>query len=119
MSWRHLSCASCRIRVRADAREIDLLDGRCPICGEMLGAVSPASSVLGFRSFDLDTLSDHPSNELSRATGEAVDLVASHGTTPALDDFGADRWSDDGGAVNGETVTSVAGGGVIGARTLA
>ncbi|TMK99162.1 MAG: hypothetical protein E6G34_06625 [Actinobacteria bacterium] len=104
MSWRHLSCAGCRIRVRADAREIDLLNGRCPICAETLGPVSPASGVLGFRSFDLDTFSDHPSNELTSAIGEAVDLVARRETAPARDDFDADRWSDDGGAVHGETV---------------
>ena len=114
MSWRHLSCPGCRIRVRADAREIDLLDGRCPICAETLGPISPASSVLGFRSFDLDTLSDHPSNELPSAIGEAVDLVVRRETARTRDSFDADRWSDDGGAVNAEKVARWASGGLIG-----
>jgi hypothetical protein len=99
MSARHLSCADCRIRVRADAREIDLLEGRCPICGETLGACSQASSVLGLRSFDLDALSDHPVNELPAATGEALQLAAHRASAPAPSDIEAGRWSDDGGSV--------------------
>jgi len=95
MAARHLSCADCRIRVRADAREIDLLEGRCPICGETLRAVSSASSVLGLRCFDLDALSDHPLNELPAARGEAVELAARCVSAPARNDIDAGRWSDD------------------------
>jgi hypothetical protein len=118
MSSGHLSCASCRIRVRADAREIGLLDGRCPICGEPLGAIAPASAVLGFRSFDLDAVSEHPPTKLPSGSGEAVDLAARRATAAAGDDFDADRWSDDGGAVNGAG-GEVAGAALTGAGALA
>jgi hypothetical protein len=77
MSRQHLSCPACRIRVRADAPEIALLEDRCPICGATLNAVSCASDVIGFRCFDLDAFSDH------------------------LD---AHRWSDDGGETIGQAV---------------
>jgi hypothetical protein len=118
MSCRHLSCGGCRIRIRADAREIDLLDGRCPICAEALGAISPASSVLGFRAFDLDAFSDHPSTKLPSATGDAVDLVARDATASATNDFAADRWTDDGGAVD-DVVARRPVAGLIGASALA
>jgi hypothetical protein len=58
MPSRHLSCRGCRIRVLANAPEIDLLEGSCPICGATLGAVPSAQDVMGFRWFDLDALSD-------------------------------------------------------------
>lgn len=115
MSGRHLNCAGCRIRIRAGAREIDLLDGRCPICDETLGAMAPASSVLGFRAFDLDTLSDHPSTKLPRATRDAVDLFARHAPALSTNHFDADRWTDDGGAVDGAAARRTAAG-LIGAR---
>ena len=54
MSVRHLSCPLCRIRVLAHAPAIDLLEARCPICEATLTAASSASSVIGFRLFDLD-----------------------------------------------------------------
>jgi hypothetical protein len=63
--------------VRADDPEIALLEDRCPICGATLRPVSAASEVIGFRSFDLDALSDR------------------------LD---AHRWSDDGGDMIGQAV---------------
>jgi hypothetical protein len=114
MSWRHLSCGGCRIRVRADAREIDLLNGSCPICGETLAATSPASSVLGFRAFDLDALSDHPTNKAPSAAADAVDLFSRRGTASERHDYDADRWTDDGGAVHG-LPASRTGAGPIGA----
>jgi hypothetical protein len=58
MSPRHHSCPGCRIRVLANAPEIGLLEGGCPICGAMLTPVSSARSVMGFRLFDMDALSD-------------------------------------------------------------
>jgi hypothetical protein len=76
MPPRHLSCPSCRIRVRADAPEIDLLEGRCPICAASLRAAAQASDVIGFRSFDLGPLSgedpDDAPNAAGNAYGEAV-----------------------------------------------
>jgi hypothetical protein len=58
MPPRHLGCRGCRIRVLANAPEIGLLEGRCPICGATLSPASSAQGVLGFRRFDLDALSD-------------------------------------------------------------
>ena len=58
MASRHLSCPACRIRVRADAPAIAVLENRCPLCGAALGAASSAAEVIGFRSFDLDELSE-------------------------------------------------------------
>jgi hypothetical protein len=58
MSPRHHSCPGCRIRVLANAPEIDLLEGSCPICGVTMTPVSSARGVMGFRLFDLDALSD-------------------------------------------------------------
>lgn len=74
MSTRHLTCPACRIRVRADAREIAVLEGRCPICGAMLRAASPASSVVGFRSFDLDSLSEQVSDDQPYSPGGPADF---------------------------------------------
>jgi len=75
----HLSCPGCRIRVRASAPEIDLLGGRCPLCGATLRAVSSASGVMGFRSFDLDALSEKEPSGPPPAPGKPVDLVARRG----------------------------------------
>jgi hypothetical protein len=72
--------------------------------------MSPASSVLGFRAFDLDALSDHPPNKLPSATGDAVDLFARHATASERHDFDADRWTDDGGAVDGLLASRTAAG---------
>jgi hypothetical protein len=58
MSPRHRSCPGCRIRVLANAPEIDLLEGSCPMCGATLTPASSAQGVMGFRLFDLDALSD-------------------------------------------------------------
>jgi len=58
MACRHLSCPACRIRVRANAPEIAILEDRCPLCGATLGAVSSAAGVIGFRYFDLDEFTE-------------------------------------------------------------
>jgi hypothetical protein len=104
MSSRHLSCEACRIRVRASAPEIGLLEGSCPICGAKLKAVPFPSSVLGFRSFDLDVLSDRGSSDRPPVPAQPVDLVARREAALARDDFDPDRWSDEGGRVSAEAV---------------
>lgn len=70
MADRHLSCPACRIRTRADAPAIAVLENRCPLCGGPLSAASSAAAVIGFRSFDLDELSEQD------AGGSAVSEVA-------------------------------------------
>src|SRR5689334_9369274 len=76
MSPRHLSCQDCRIRVRASAPEIAVLEGSCPICGAKLTAVPFPSGVMGFRSFDLDVLAEGGSSDRPSAPAQPVDLVA-------------------------------------------
>ena len=104
MSSRHLSCQGCRIRVRASAPEIELLEGSCPICGAKLRAVPFPSGVMGFRSFDLDALSEQGSSDRPPTPAQPVDLVARREAALARDGFDADRWSDEGGSVSGEAV---------------
>jgi hypothetical protein len=109
MSSRHLSCPGCRIRVRASAPEIELLEGSCPICGATLTPVSSASGVMGFRSFDLDAFSEqesggHPPTGPPPTPGQPVDLVVRRKAALARDGFDADRWSNEGGRVSGEAV---------------
>lgn len=99
ISSRHLSCPGCRIRVHANAPEIDLLEGNCPVCGAMLTAVS-SSSVIGFRSFDLSELSEQESDDPPKALGNPVARLALRETESARDDLDTDRWSDDGGPVD-------------------
>lgn len=102
MSARHLSCQGCRIRVRASAPEIGLLEGGCPVCGAKLNAVPFPSGVMGFRSFDLDALSGQESSERSPTLAQPVDFAARREAALARDGFKADRWPDDGGSVSGE-----------------
>lgn len=97
MSHRHLSCPACRIRVRANAPEIALLGDRCPICGATLTPASPASGVMGFRSFDLDALSEQLSGDRPTSPANPADLASRREAAAARDDPDADRWSDDGG----------------------
>jgi hypothetical protein len=106
VSSRHLSCERCRIRVRADSTEIGLLEGCCPICETTLTVASCASSVVGFRSFDLDTFSERTSDDQSNAHGRAVDFISRLGRAWAQDVVDADRWSDDGGTVNRQAVAN-------------
>jgi hypothetical protein len=104
MSSRHLSCQGCRIRVRASAPEIELLEGSCPICGGTLRAVPFPSGVIGFRSFDLDALSQQGSSHRPPTPAQPVDLVARREAALARDGFDADRWSDEVGCVSSEAV---------------
>src|SRR5207245_9254184 len=77
MPARHLSCRGCRIRVLANAPEIDLLEGSCPICGATLRPVASAQGVLGFRWFDLDALSDGALSGAPHAVGRPLDAPGS------------------------------------------
>jgi hypothetical protein len=104
MSSGHLCCPGCRIRVRASAPEIDLLEGGCPICEARLRPVSSASDVVGFRSFDLDALSELESSDPLPMPGRPVDLVARREAASAEGDLDARRWSDEGGSVKSEAV---------------
>jgi hypothetical protein len=105
-SARHLSCADCRIRIRASAAEIGLLEGSCPICGASLQAASAASGVIGFRSFDLDPLREQGSADPSpeRSPGEPINLGARRDTALGRDALDADRWVDEGGSLSCEAV---------------
>jgi hypothetical protein len=87
MSVRHLSCPGCRIRVLANAPAIDLLEARCPICDATLTPASSASSVIGFRSFDLDTFSDSEPRRLPRALASPSNLGARREAALARDDL--------------------------------
>jgi hypothetical protein len=104
MSSRHLSCEGCRIRVRASAPEIGLLEGRCPICEAKLRAVPFPSGVMGFRSFDLDALSDQGSSDRPPTPVQPVDLAARREASSTRHGFDAGRWSGEGGGVSGEAV---------------
>jgi len=102
MFSRHLSCQGCRIRVRASAPEIELLEGSCPICGAKLRAVPFPSGVMGFRSFDLNELSEQVASD--RPPAEPGDLVARREAALERDGSDADRWSNEGGSVGAEAV---------------
>jgi hypothetical protein len=104
MSSRHLSCEGCRIRVRATAPEIGLLEGRCPICDAKLRAVPFPSGVMGFRSFDLDALSDEGSSDRPPAPAQPVDLAARREASLTRHGFDADRWAKEDGSASGEAV---------------
>lgn len=97
MSSRRLSCAGCRIHVRASSPNIALLEGNCPICEAKLRPVSSASSVMGFRSFDLDVLSEHDANGSSLTPGEPVDLDAHRRAAPSRAYVDVERWPREGG----------------------
>jgi hypothetical protein len=101
MSSRHLSCEDCRIRVRANAPEIALLEGRCPICGAMLNVVPFPAGVVGFRSFDLDALSGRGTIDRLPVPTRPADLVARREAASGQDHVDAHRWSDEGGNVSG------------------
>jgi hypothetical protein len=99
---RHLSCPACRIRVSANARAIAVLENRCPLCGAELEAACSAAAVIGFRSFDLDVLSEQRSNVDADRLGSPNALLPSRKAASAQDLLDASRWEDDGGRVLGE-----------------
>lgn len=106
MSSRHLSCRDCRIRVRASAPEIDLLEGCCPICGATLKAVPLPSGVMGFRSFDLDAFSEQGSSDRPLAPAQPVDLAARREAALTSDGFEGDRWSGESGGIGAEAAAA-------------
>jgi hypothetical protein len=99
MASRHLSCAACRIRVRANAPAIAVLENRCPLCGAALGAVSSAADVIGFRSFDLDEFSQQESGDRAHPSLHPDDLLARRHAASSQDALDGHRWEDDGGSV--------------------
>jgi hypothetical protein len=102
MASGYLSCPACRIRVRANAPAIAVLENHCPLCGVPLTAVSSAAGVIGFRSFDLDQLSEPTSNDQVDRPGYPDELVARRKALSAQDALDAHRWEDDGGSAVGE-----------------
>jgi hypothetical protein len=104
MSSPHLSCEGCRIRVRASAPEIGLLEGSCPICGAKLAAVAFPSDVLGFRSFDLDLLAEQGSRDRPPSPAPAVDLAARREAALAGDCLDVESLSGKGGGSRREAV---------------
>jgi hypothetical protein len=59
---------------------------------------------MGFRSFDLDLLSEQASDDQPKPPGNPADLVSRREAASARDDLDADRWSDDGGNITSEAV---------------
>ncbi len=102
MAARHLSCPACRLRVRANAPAIAVLENHCPLCGAPLSAVASAAAVMGFRSFDLDELSEQKSTEHADRSGNPDDLAGRRKAAPVHDALDAQRWEDDGGSAAGE-----------------
>ncbi len=104
MSSSNLGCPGCRIRVRASAPAIGLLEGRCPICGETLQVLSSAACVMGFRSFDLDALAEQDVSGPPITPGDPVDLASRRGRASARDDVNVQCWADDGSSVASRAV---------------
>jgi hypothetical protein len=98
MTSGHLSCPACRIRVRANAPEIALLEDCCPLCGAALGTGLPAAGVIGFRYFDLDELAGQEPDGHADRSGYPVDLVAHREAARIQDAVDTHRWEDDGGS---------------------
>jgi len=105
MSSCNLSCPDCRVRVRARAKDIALLEGNCPICGATL-RFSSASEALGLRLFDLDALSEQDGSSPPASPGTPVDLVARHAAASARSAVDAEYGSDDGSSVNSAAVAA-------------
>jgi hypothetical protein len=104
MMSRHLYCAGCRIRVRANAPEIALLEGMCPICDTRLQSAPFALGVLGFRLFDLGPLRDGGLSGAPHAVGRQADFVARRGAALPRDEFDAQRSLDERGSFPSEAV---------------
>ncbi|MHB8490929.1 MAG: hypothetical protein ACYDA6_01770 [Solirubrobacteraceae bacterium] len=101
---RYLGCTACRIRLRATAPEVALLDGLCPICNATLEPAASVGEVLGFRPFELEgTLDgDGVSATPPAASGGLIDLGAHRKSPSALDGLDAQRWQDEGGRFHRE-----------------
>jgi hypothetical protein len=57
---------------------------------------------MGFRSFDLDELSQEKGSDHAERSGYPGDLDARRKAASMQDAVDADRWEDDGGSVVGE-----------------
>jgi hypothetical protein len=57
---------------------------------------------MGFRSFDLDALSEPESSDPRATPRQLVELLARREAALTRDGLDADRWSNEGGSVNGE-----------------
>lgn len=101
----HLSCAACRIRLRADCPAIALSNGRCPICGVALRPVASVSEVIGFRSFGLDALSERASDHRPDGPLDPAVFVSRREAACARSALEEGRWSDDGGSAASEAVS--------------
>jgi hypothetical protein len=88
MSPAHLGCSSCRIRVHATDPAIALLEARCPICEVPLAPVL-ASTVIGFRLFDLDPFSEPGVAAAGARSAAPVDLVVRRDASLARHDGAA------------------------------
>jgi hypothetical protein len=49
----YFKCTSCKLRVSGAGPEMDVIDGRCPSCGDRLAPVRQLTEVIGFQSFKL------------------------------------------------------------------
>src|SRR5438445_11465871 len=78
----YFKCTPCRLRIDGRGPEMDLVDGRCPTCGERLAPVRQLTEVVGFQSFKL--------GQASASSGE--------------DEQDAQRWLDEGGSFSSEAV---------------
>jgi hypothetical protein len=56
----YFKCTPCRLRVSGSGPEMDLIDGRCPSCGDRLAPVRHLTEVVGFQSFALPEPSADP-----------------------------------------------------------
>jgi hypothetical protein len=62
----------------------------------MLTPAASVSSVLGFRSFDMDALSEHEADGRQNALGSPVGLLASRQTGLAREELDGERWPNEG-----------------------
>jgi hypothetical protein len=93
----YFKCVSCRIRVSVAGAATDLTDGSCPGCGQSLQPVAKLTEVMGFRSPNLYDRSVPP-----RIAERMSDI--SGGRAAAEAQLDADRWVDEGGALQREAI---------------
>ena len=106
MASPNLSCPGCRIRIRASAQDIGLLAGDCPICGARLREASSASSVMGFRLFDLDGWSEQHASSPPPSPDQPVNRGAHRASASAPYEVNAEWAWDEGSSVNGRALAA-------------
>jgi hypothetical protein len=77
----YFKCTPCRVRVGGAGPEMDLIDGRCPSCGQRLEPVRQLTEVVGFQSLKLPVSAD-----------------------PGAPQEDLTNWADDGGSLAAEAV---------------